>query len=95
MSYIPIPSGITSTIQENIVESYDRYRIALFTAISTAIILLVALSWNDVIRSIMAKYYPSTDDSIIGKIQYAFVITFIVVLLQIYIFPSLIETKKT
>jgi len=89
-----IPQVIESNITNHIVNVYDQYRTTLITAVSTGIIILVSLAWNDVIQAIIRKYYPGTDNSIIGKIEYAFVITCIVVLLQIYILSRVADTKR-
>lgn len=87
-------SNITSKIESTIINSYSQYKIATITAISTGIIVLVSLAWSDVIKSILEKYYPNKSDSIIGKIQYALIITLIVILLQIYVLSLFTDTTK-
>jgi len=79
--------SLTHKIVPVIKQTYSHYRIALFTSITTAFLLLISLAWNDVVQSIIKQYYPRDDDSIKGKIQYAVIITIIVILLQLYIFP--------
>jgi hypothetical protein len=74
--------------------SYDQYRTTIITAITTGIIILVSLAWNDVVQTTIKTYYPLGDASITGKLHYAFVITFIVILLQIYILPLVMDVKK-
>lgn len=78
-------------------DSYNKYQTATIAAISTSVLLLVTLSWNDVIQSIIKKYYPNGEDTLSGKVKYAIVITFVVLTLQIFLFPYLIsrEDKNT
>ena len=78
---------ITQKIVPVIKQTYTHYRIALFTSITTAFLLLISLAWNDVVQSIIKQYYPRDDDSIKSKTQYAVIITIIVILLQLYVFP--------
>lgn len=85
-----IPTGVTS----HIVTSYNQYQTVLFASIATGIVLLVSLAWNDVVQTIINNYYPQRDNSVIGKLQYAFIVTFIVVILQIYILPYFTNTKE-
>jgi len=80
-------------ITNHITSSYDQYRVTLITAITTAVLLLVTLAWNDMIQTALLKYYPKEDATITGKMKYAFVITFIVVLLQIYVLPMFMDKK--
>lgn len=75
-------------------DSYNKYQTATITAISTSVLLLVTLSWNDVIQSIIKKYYPKSEDTLPGKFKYALVITFVVFTLQIFLFPYLISREE-
>jgi len=81
-------------ITDHLTSSYDQYRVTLITAVTTAVLLLVTLAWNDVIQTTLSKYYPKEDTTITGKLKYAFVITFIVVLLQIYVLPMFMDKRK-
>lgn len=91
--HIPIPD---IRIPDVVLNTYDRYQTMVITSITTATIVLVSLAWSDVVQTTMNKYYPSTGTkSIMGKIYYAIVVTFFVILLQIYIFPYLQQAANT
>jgi|LakMenEpi03Aug12_release.lakeMendotaPanAssembly.Ray.scaffolds.fasta_scaffold855206_1 hypothetical protein len=75
-------------------DSYNKYQTATLTAISTSVLLLVTLSWNDVMQSIIKKYYPKSEDTLSGKVKYALIISFVVLTLQIFVFPYLISREE-
>jgi len=84
-----------SIIPTTIKTTYVQYQTAIITGLIAATLFLVTLAWNDLIQEIIAYYFPTTiRQNIMGKLYYALIITIIVMLLQIYIFPHLIETKK-
>lgn len=87
-------SDIPSKIESNIIKSYTQYKTVIITSVATGIIILASLAWNSVIQAIIEKYYPNKTDTIIGKIQYALIITLLVVLLQIYILSFFTDTTK-
>lgn len=67
-----------------------KYQHTTMTAIMTGIVLLVSLAWNDFIKYFINKYFPVKDDNTLrGKFVYAVVITFIVILLEIYLFSAI------
>jgi uncharacterized membrane protein len=69
-------------------EIVSIYQSAVVTSIITGIVLLVSLAWNDVVKALINKYFPSEDNnSLKSKFFYALLITFIVIVLQIYFFP--------
>jgi uncharacterized membrane protein YcjF (UPF0283 family) len=75
-------------------ETYNKYQSTIIASITTAVLLLVTLAWNDVIQTIINNYYQHKDDNTIrGKLTYAVVITIFVVLVQLYLFPY-IESYK-
>jgi len=77
----------------NNIQSFKKmYGNTIITSLTTAIILLASLGWNDVVQSIINKYITTEKNTIIGKIYYALSITIIVILMQIYVFP-LFQTK--
>lgn len=66
----------------------SKYQDAAISSLITGIVLLVSLAWNDFIKSFIKKYFPVKDDNTIhSKLIYALVITFLVISLQIYLFP--------
>ena len=78
-----------------IVTTYSKYKETIVTSVTTAILLLITLAWNDVIQSALAYYYPdSKEKTIRGKIIYALLITIIVVIMQLYFFPTITEFLK-
>ena len=77
-------SNVTGLVKD----TYNEYNYYFVNSILTAVVLLVALAWNDVVQSAVEKYYPKRDKKTIkGKIHYAVIITIVVILLQIYVFP--------
>ena len=91
-----VPTVPDIKIPDAVKETYDKYQTLVLTSVITATIVLVSMAWNDVIQSIMNKYYPSTGTkTIVSKIYYAIVITLFVILLQIYIFPYLQTNNST
>lgn len=78
----------TRIAQKAFVNAYHQYNKALISSVTTAVILLASLAWNDVVQAIVDKYYPEKDKKTIkGKLYYAIVMTFFIILLQIYVFP--------
>ena len=63
----------------------------ILTAIIASTLLLVTLAWNDVIQSVIKKYYPKNNknNKLYGKIMYALTVSFIVLLIQMHIFPHI------
>ena len=65
------------------VTTYSKYKETIVTSVTTAILLLITLAWNDVIQTALNNYFPESK----SKIVYALTITVIVVILQLYLFP--------
>ena len=84
---IDVTSAIGSATKV-ISNTVDKYQHTIFTAIVTSTLFLITLAWNDVVQDAISIYYPrDTRQNIYGKIYYALIITIVVVLVQIYIFP--------
>ncbi|OGZ71513.1 MAG: hypothetical protein A2904_01830 [Candidatus Staskawiczbacteria bacterium RIFCSPLOWO2_01_FULL_33_9] len=49
---------------------------------------VVGLAWNDAIKTFIEYSFPLNKDSILAKLIYAFLITFIVVLATVYFVKS-------
>ncbi len=49
---------------------------------------VVGLAWNDAIKTSIEYFFPLNQDSIFAKLIYAFLITFIVVLVTVYFVKS-------
>ena len=90
----PIVSPIVSTVSTTVTKSYKKYHSLILLSITAGVVVLVSLAWNDVIQSIIKKYYPRTDDTITGKLRYALIITLAVIIAQIYVFPYIADTDK-
>lgn len=73
---------------ESIMSTYETQLIA---SISAAILLIASLAWNEVIQSLLVKWYPDVKDrkSIRNQVIYALIVTFIVILFQVYIFSRI------
>ena len=52
--------------------------------IKDAVVLLAAMAWRDVIQGLIKYVYPHEHESILGKLTYALIITFCVVIFIIY-----------
>lgn len=65
------------------------YKTVVIESMITAIVVLVALSYNEVIQEIIKIYFPTqkNNNPLKAKIIYALFVTLVVVLLQIYVFP--------
>jgi len=87
-SYKKSPNNEKTNLIHNVIKTYDEYKKTIKDALITAIILLVALAWNDVIEDISMIMWKEKRNSLIGKIHYAFLITFIVLAFQIFFFPK-------
>ena len=58
------------------------------TYILAALSFVVGLAWNDAIKTLIEYFFPLNQDSILAKLIYAFLITFIVVLTTVYFVKS-------
>ena len=56
--------------------------------ILAALGFVVGLAWNDAIKTFIEYSFPLNKDSILAKLIYAFLITFIVVLATVYFVKS-------
>lgn len=50
----------------------------VFKYIMSALTFVVAMGWNDVVKSIVARYYPMKKDGLWAKFLYAFIMTMVV-----------------
>jgi hypothetical protein len=83
-----IPQTIITKTPEIVTTTLYKYQTTIISSILTATILLISIAWTDVMKSIIEYYIPdSNSKSIEGKIYYACVITMIVIILQLYLFP--------
>ena len=58
-----------------------------------ALSFVVGLAWNDAIKTLIEYFFPLNQDSILAKLMYALLITFIVVLVTIYFVKSTEEEE--
>jgi len=83
---------IPNKISEGFTKTYTQSQKRIITALITSVMLLVTLAWNDVIQAMIQQYYPKENKkTIMGKVYYAIVITILIVLLQLYVFPLFIS----
>jgi hypothetical protein len=52
--------------------------------LSSSVIFLATIAWSDIVNTILKIYFPENFGTIIGKIIYALITTFFVVLFLIY-----------
>ena len=57
--------------------------------ISAALGFVVGLAWNDAIKTSIEYFFPLNKDSILAKLVYAFLVTFIIVLTTVYFVKSI------
>jgi len=68
--------------------AYSKYRETIVTSITTAVLLLISLAWNDVVQTALNDYFPeSKAKTLTSKVVYALIITIVVVILQLFMFP--------
>lgn len=91
-----LSKNIIEPLADNTIKTAHVYRQFMIDAMLGAVVLLVSLAWNAVIQEVIAIYYPKEkyDNQLKGKVIYALIITFIVLLLQIYLFPLLTNNKQ-
>ncbi len=73
-------------IKREIQEKTFEYLLAAFG-------LVAALAWNDAIKSLIEYFFPLDKNTILIKFYYAILITFIVVLVSVYL-KKLLGDKK-
>jgi hypothetical protein len=71
-------------------KTYIKYADLIVTSIMTATILFTSVMWYDVIEVGIDQYAPSLKGTTLkGKLIFAIIVTFIVVLMHIYLFPAI------
>ena len=73
-------------IRKEIKERTIGYILAAFSFIA-------GLAWNDAIKSIIDQFFPHNNNGIFIKVIYALLVTFIIVLITIYL-TKLIKDKE-
>ena len=63
----------------------------MFSYIAAGFGLVAGLAWNDAIKFVIDYFIPKTENTIIAKVLYAFVLTFIVGAVLFYVEKSLNE----
>ncbi len=56
--------------------------------------LVAALAWNDAIKSLIEYFFPLDKNTVLVKFTYAVLITFIVVIISIYLTRLLSDKKE-
>jgi len=56
--------------------------------------LVAALAWNDAIRSFIEYFFPINKNTVLIKFVYAIIITFIVVMVSVYLTKLLGDKKE-
>jgi len=62
--------------------------------ILTAFGLIAGLAWNDAVKSLIEYFFPFDKDTIFIKFIYAVLITFILVILSVYLIKLVGEKKE-
>ncbi|MBU0546899.1 MAG: DUF5654 family protein [Patescibacteria group bacterium] len=65
-----------------------------FGYILTAFGFVAALAWNDAIKSLIEYFFPLNKNTVLLKFLYAFLITFIVVIVSVYSTKLLSDKNK-
>ncbi len=90
--YDPINKSI-NTLTDSLMYAHNKYNETVISSVKISILFLITLAWNDVVQEIINNYYPNSKKKTLhSKIIYAILITFFVIIVQIYFFP-LIEGK--
>ena len=90
----PLKNGV-ETFATHATKTGALYKQFLLQALLTSILFMVTLAWNAVVQEIIDVYYPlKTDKPIRGKLYYALGITFVVIMMQIYLFPYITDDTK-
>ena len=66
----------------------------MFGYIAAGLGLVAGLAWNDAIKSLIDRFIPDKENSIIAKLVYAVVITLIVSVALFYVEKSLTEDDE-
>jgi hypothetical protein len=53
--------------------------------IVTALGLVAGLAWNDAVKATIEYLFPASEQTLLAKFSYAVILTFIIVLLSVYI----------
>jgi hypothetical protein len=70
--------------------TYTKYIDLIISSLMTATILFTSVLWYDVIEITIDDYFPMLKGkSLKGKLLFAIIVSFIVVLMHIYLFPEL------
>jgi small neutral amino acid transporter SnatA (MarC family) len=62
--------------------------------ILTAFGLIAGLAWNDAVKSLIEYFFPFDKNTIFAKFIYAVLITFILVILSVYLIKLVGEKKE-
>ena len=62
--------------------------------ILAALGLVAGLAWNEAIKSLIDQFFPFSRDGVFIKFFYAVIVTFIIVLVTVYL-VKLVEKKET
>jgi len=73
-------------IKKEIREKISTYILAAFG-------LVAALAWNDAIKGLIEYFFPISKNTVLAKFIYAILITFVVVIISIYL-TRLLGDKK-
>jgi len=74
-------------------KALDTVRGRIATAVSAAFAFVIALSWNDAIKSLIEYWFPVNQGSVTAKFVYALLVTAILVVVTMYL-VRLFKDKK-
>ncbi|MCX6763286.1 MAG: DUF5654 family protein [Candidatus Moranbacteria bacterium] len=66
----------------------------LVTYITAGFGLVAGLAWNEAIKSFIEYFFPMKANSLLAQFVYAIIITFILVLISVYLTRILVKEEK-
>lgn len=86
--------NITEKLRLEISQVKHEMRNKVSGYIITALGLVAGLAWNDAIKSFIEHFFPANEKTFWAKLIYALIITFIVVIISIYLVRFLKKEEK-
>ncbi|MDQ1283905.1 MAG: hypothetical protein QG620_253 [Patescibacteria group bacterium] len=86
--------AIKSKIKSEVASVRHEIRNKVAGYIVAAFGLVAGLAWNDAIKSFIDYFFPAEQNGLKAKFSYAILITFIVVMVSVYVVKFLKEEEK-
>jgi len=78
-------SHIQNRLRSEIKEIKDEIRRKIVTYLVAAFSVVAGLAWNEAMKELLEYLFPGSKNSVLAKFLYAFFVTFIVVVLSVYV----------